>query len=677
MPGRATRSSPSSTYDARLRHDEPVASGRLAHSRPGEPQWLAGPFRAAPRVHARCVAAQLSPPATVPLMSTGPEPGAVPTAGVLDRLRGNRARLLLTSGTLLFVELLLIRWVPAEVSYIGFFSQLPADGELPRHRRRHPARAPAALNTVALFPLLLVAIVWMITDARAERPGRRIDRRDLLRPRREQRAPTSTSSSCRSCSSLVDRAHGVARDPARTAAPVDAAAAGLRAGTSPARCSGSPASRSCPPLGTNPVVWFARRRGAGGAADRRRGRPDAAAHPGRGARSRSSWSSPSRTLQPRRARGRRTTGSTRTPPATASMYVNVNGIPHQALPPGSPRRRSRSTTSSTSGSRIGSIPNVLIVGAGSGTDVAIALAHGAGPRRRGRDRPGRSRQLGIDFHPDHPYQDPRVTRYDERRPGVPAQRRDKKYDLIIFALPDSLTLVSSTANIRLESFLFTEQAFESRPRPPVARRRVRRSTTTTASNGSISKIDPMLARRVRQSPPICASSGRPRRRSSPPGRRSTRSTAGRRPATSVDTVPTVGDPRRSRRPTTGRSCTCGPRSSRTTTSPRSAFALVIALVGVLGARAARRHAAAPVQPALLRARRRRSCCSRRASPRVFSLLFGSTWLVNALAFFAILASVLAGDPRERPPADPQRRRAVCAAVRGAGRRRSCCRRSRC
>jgi len=38
---------------------------------------------------------------------------------------------------------------------------------------------------------------------------------------------------------------------------------------------------------------------------------------------------------------------------------------------------------------------------------------------------------------------------------------DKRYDLIIFALPDSLTLVSSTANIRLESFLFTEEAFAS------------------------------------------------------------------------------------------------------------------------------------------------------------------------------------------------------------------------
>ena len=37
-------------------------------------------------------------------------------------LSGFATRLWLTSTTLLFVELLLIRWVPAEVRYIGFFS---------------------------------------------------------------------------------------------------------------------------------------------------------------------------------------------------------------------------------------------------------------------------------------------------------------------------------------------------------------------------------------------------------------------------------------------------------------------------------------------------------------------------------------------------------------------------
>ena len=37
-------------------------------------------------------------------------------------LAGAPIRLLLTSATLLFVELLLIRWIPANVKYVGFFS---------------------------------------------------------------------------------------------------------------------------------------------------------------------------------------------------------------------------------------------------------------------------------------------------------------------------------------------------------------------------------------------------------------------------------------------------------------------------------------------------------------------------------------------------------------------------
>ena len=41
------------------------------------------------------------------------------------------------------------------------------------------------------------------------------------------------------------------------------------------------------------------------------------------------------------------------------------------------------------------------------------------------------------------------------------QQTDTKYDLIIFALPDSLTLVSGQSAVRLESFLFTKEAMEA------------------------------------------------------------------------------------------------------------------------------------------------------------------------------------------------------------------------
>ncbi|CAM5557040.1 hypothetical protein [Streptomyces afghaniensis 772] [Streptomyces afghaniensis] len=62
------------------------------------------------------------------------------------------------------------------------------------------------------------------------------------------------------------------------------------------------------------------------------------------------------------------------------------------------------------------------------------------------------------------------------------ERTKTKYDLIVLALPDSLTLVAGASNLRLESYLFTRQAFEG------ARdiwRRTARSpcTTTTARAG--------------------------------------------------------------------------------------------------------------------------------------------------------------------------------------------------
>ena len=102
---------------------------------------------------------------------------------------------------------------------------------------------------------------------------------------------------------------------------------------------------------------------------------------------------------------------------------------------------------------------MLIVGAGSGSDVAIALDRGAKHVDAVEIDPAIQR-IGVEQHPDHPYDDPRVTRIvNDGRAFL--RTTDKQYDLVVFALPDSLTLVSTAANIRLESFLFTEQAFAS------------------------------------------------------------------------------------------------------------------------------------------------------------------------------------------------------------------------
>ncbi len=99
---------------------------------------------------------------------------------------------------------------------------------------------------------------------------------------------------------------------------------------------------------------------------------------------------------------------------------------------------------------------MLIVGAGTGTDVAIALRKGAKHVDAVEIDPALL-QLGRDRNPDRPYQDPRVTAHvDDGRAFL--ERTDTKYDLILFALPDSLTLVSGASALRLESYLFTEQA---------------------------------------------------------------------------------------------------------------------------------------------------------------------------------------------------------------------------
>ncbi|MGH8924440.1 MAG: spermidine synthase, partial [Acidimicrobiia bacterium] len=63
------------------------------------------------------------------------------------------------------------------------------------------------------------------------------------------------------------------------------------------------------------------------------------------------------------------------------------------------------------------------------------------------------------LHPDRPYADPRVEAViDDGRAFM--QQSPGSYDLIIFALPDSLTLLSGQSSLRLESYLFTVEAIE-------------------------------------------------------------------------------------------------------------------------------------------------------------------------------------------------------------------------
>jgi spermidine synthase len=143
---------------------------------------------------------------------------------------------------------------------------------------------------------------------------------------------------------------------------------------------------------------------------------------------------------------------------TSSLIVRVNGIPHQRVTTAADREQ-QEPQYITAYQRLVDNPldNVLIVGAGTGTDVAIALRKGAKHVDAVEIDPVLL-QLGRDRNPDHPYQDPRVTTHvDDGRAFL--ERTDTRYDLILFALPDSLTLVSGASSLRLESYLFTEEAF--------------------------------------------------------------------------------------------------------------------------------------------------------------------------------------------------------------------------
>ncbi len=103
--------------------------------------------------------------------------------------------------------------------------------------------------------------------------------------------------------------------------------------------------------------------------------------------------------------------------------------------------------------------DVLIVGAGNGNDVALALSRGV-RRIDAVEIDPVIQEAGRDRHPAQPYRDPRVaTHIDDGRAFL--ERTDRTYDLILFALPDSLTLVSGQGSLRLESYLFTREAMET------------------------------------------------------------------------------------------------------------------------------------------------------------------------------------------------------------------------
>ena len=311
--------------------------------------------------------------------------------------------------------------------------------------------------------------------------------------------------------------------------------------------------------------------------------------------------------------------------------INVNGIPHQAMWPTDgltdpfyeqvyrwfPER---------------TYDNVLIVGAGSGTDVAVALKHGAG-HIDAVEIDQRIQEIGMRDHPDRPYDDPRVTRIvDDGRAFL--RRTEARYDLVVFALPDSLTLVSTSANLRLESYLFTSEAFAAvrdrlTPdgifvmynfyREGWLPQKMARMLEETFGSPPIIKHSAGTAATLAAGPMVAALAG-----GQPPGEASDTIDLASAPAPATDDWPFLYLKDRFIAP-----------------YYLAAIAIIIAAAAVLVIRGAQRSGTTIRQFSphffvlgvaflLLETK----------SIATFSLLFGTTWVVNSLVFFAVLASVL-------------------------------------
>jgi Spermine/spermidine synthase domain len=140
-----------------------------------------------------------------------------------------------------------------------------------------------------------------------------------------------------------------------------------------------------------------------------------------------------------------------------NYLIDANGVPHQVIQPASDRASFYQYPYQQAPHD--SLRNVLVIGAGTGNDVATALAEGARHVDAVEIDPELVR-LGRQLNPDHPYQNSRVSIHvDDGRAFL--QQTRVRYDLILFALPDSLTLVAGQSSLRLESYLFTLQAVQA------------------------------------------------------------------------------------------------------------------------------------------------------------------------------------------------------------------------
>jgi Spermidine synthase len=105
---------------------------------------------------------------------------------------------------------------------------------------------------------------------------------------------------------------------------------------------------------------------------------------------------------------------------------------------------------------------VLILGAGSGNDAAVAIDEGAAEVDAVEIDPliiG----MGKAHHPDRPYDDRRVRVINADARSF-LNNTSGTYDLIVFGTLDSMTRLSALSNVRLDNFIYTRECFDAAQR---------------------------------------------------------------------------------------------------------------------------------------------------------------------------------------------------------------------
>lgn len=144
--------------------------------------------------------------------------------------------------------------------------------------------------------------------------------------------------------------------------------------------------------------------------------------------------------------------------------------------------------------------DVVIVGSGTGNDVAAALRMGAGRIDAVEIDPAIV-LLGQAYHPERPYQDPRVEIHvNDARTFL--RNTERQYDMIVYGYLDSHTLLSHASTVRVDSFVYTLEAFRE------ARKRLKKdgmmSLSFTVNHPGIQKkIYTMLTDVFDGRPPLC------------------------------------------------------------------------------------------------------------------------------------------------------------------------------